>query len=133
MMLPISDYFEDKEDWRDYATDVMSYCFYEEKARTGTIDKNRSYQWAQSIIGNGMRIEDLWAYGMSFIIDTHLKPNYSIIEFYNKHPGMDVATDVLYDMFLKYGTDFKKAQLHILNQTDVCIMECNLNDSSNSN
>ena len=132
-MLPISDYFEDKEDWRDYATDVMRYCFYEEKARTGTIDKNRSYQWAQSIIGNGMRIEDLWAYGMSFILDTGMKPLYSNIEFYNQHPGMDVVTDVLYDMFLKYGKDFKKAQLHILNQTDVCEMECNLNDSSNSN
>lgn len=132
-MLSFLDYFKDMDDWADYATDVMRYCFYEEKARTGNVDKKRCNEWAQSIVRNGMRIEDLWAYGMSVIIDTHLKPNYSIIEFYNKHSGMDVVTDVLYDMFMKYGTDFKKAQLYILNQTDVYVMECNLNDSSDSN
>lgn len=132
-MLSFLDYFKDMDDWADYATDVMRYCFYEEKVRTGKIDTKRCYEWGQSIVRNGMRIEDLWAYGMSVIIDTHLKPNYSIIEFYNKHPGMDVVTDVLYDMFMKYGTDFKKAQLYILNQTDVYVMECNLNDSSDSN
>lgn len=132
-MAIFSEYFKNVDDWADYATDVMRYCFYEEKARTGTVDKNRSYQWAQSIIRNGMRVEDLWVCGMSFILETGMKPLYCNIEFYNNHPGMDVATDVLYDMFLKYGTDFKKAQLYILNQTDIYELECNLNDSSNGN
>lgn len=132
-MATFSEYFKNVDDWADYATDVMRYCFYEEKARTGTVDKNRSYQWAQSIIRNGKRVEDLWVCGMSFILETGMKPLYCNIEFYNNHPGMDVVTDVLYDMFLKYGTDFKKAQLYILNQTDIYELECNLNDSSNSN
>lgn len=132
-MATFSEHFKNVDDWADYATDVMRYCYYEEMARTGTVDKNRSYQWAQSIIRNGMRVEDLWVYGMSFILETGMKPLYCNIEFYNNHPGMDVATDVLYDMFLKYGTDFKKAQLYILNQTDIYELECNLNDSSNNN
>lgn len=132
-MATFSEYFKNVDEWADYATDVMRYCFYEEKARTGTVDKNRSYQWAQSIIRNGKRVEDLWICGMSFILETGMKPLYCNIEFYNNHPGMDVATDVLYDMFLKYGMDFKKAQLYILNQTDIYELECNLNDSSNSN
>ena len=132
-MATFSEYFKNVDDWADYATDVMRYCFYEEKARTGAVDKNRSYQWAQSIIRNGKHVEDLWVCGMSFILETGMKPLYCNIEFYNNHPGMDVATDVLYDMFLKYGTDFKKAQLYILNQTDIYELECNLNDSSNSN
>ena len=132
-MATFSECFKNVDEWADYATDVMRYCFYEEKARTGKVDKKRCNEWAQSIIRNGMRVEDLWVYGMSYILETGMKPNYSIIEFYDKHPGMDVTTDVLYDMFLKYGTDFKKAQLYILNQTDVYEMECNLNDSSDSN
>ena len=132
-MSTFSEFFKDVDDWADYATDVMRYCFYEEKARTGTVDKKSCNEWAQSIIRNGMRVEDLWVYGMSYILETGMKPNYSIIEFYDKHPGMDVTTDVLYEMFQKYGTDFKKAQLYILNQTDVFEMECNLNDSGDSN
>lgn len=132
-MLSFLDYFKTKEDWKDYVTDVIRYCYYKELVENNQIIGDHAYEYAQAIIGNGFRIESLWQYGMSYIIETNLKPNYRLNEFYTKHPGMDVATDMLYDLYQKYGKDFQKAQLYILNQTDVYEMEYNLNDSSNNN
>lgn len=131
-MLSLLDYFKTKEDWKDYITDVMRYCYYKELVENHKINDDRAYEYAQAVIGNGFRIESMWQYGMSYIIETNLKPNYKLNEFYTKHPGMDVATDVLYDLYQKYGKDFQKAQLYVKNQTEVYEIEHALDSKNGS-
>ena len=93
---------------------------------------DHAYEYAQAMIGNGFRIENMWEHGMSYIIETNLKPNYRLNEFYTRHPGMDVATDMLYDLYQKYGKDFQKAQMYVKNQTEAYEIEHALDDKYDS-
>lgn len=131
-MLNVLDYFKTKEDWKDYVTDVMRYCYYKELVESHLLITDHAYEYAQAIIGNGFRIESMWQYGMSYIIETNLKPNYRLNEFYTKHPGMDVATDALYNLYQKYGKDFQKAQMYVKNQTEAYEIEHALDDKNGS-
>lgn len=131
-MLSFLDYFKTKEDWKDYVTDVMRCCYYKEIVENHKMIGDHAYEYAQAMIGNRFRIENMWEHGMSYIIETNLKPNYRLNEFYTRHPGMDVATDMLYDLYQKYGKDFQKAQMYVKNQTEVYEIEHALDDKYDS-
>ena len=131
-MLSFLDYFKTKEDWKDYVTDVMRCCYYKEIVENHKMIGDHAYEYAQAMIGNGFRIENMWEHGMSYIIETNLKPNYKLNEFYTRHPGMDVATDMLYDLYQKYGKDFQKAQMYVKNQTEAYEIEHALDDKYDS-